>query len=144
MVPPVGELAKEDLVLIVGAYSGYLVITLVATVWVGRALHRNGLVFLVDAVDGRESLAQSINHLLLVGFYLVNIGWVSIALETSRPPHDLRSAIELVSAKVGWALLVLGAMHFFNLYVLGRFRSWAGTLRTPSASSPSDPVAPAT
>ena len=28
----------------------------------------------------------------------------------------------MVSEKIGFALLVLGAMHFFNLYLFSRFR----------------------
>ena len=62
-------------------YAFYIAASLAITVWVGRTLNRNGRVFLVENFEGREALANSINHLLLVGFYLVNLGFVSLALK---------------------------------------------------------------
>jgi hypothetical protein len=58
----------------------------------------------------------------VVGFYLINIGYATLALRTEGNPFSLRSAIELVSDKIGIVLLVLGGMHFFNLYVFSRMR----------------------
>lgn len=107
---------------IVAAYVAYLLISIGVTIWVGHTLHKNGLVFLVNAFQGNVELARSVNHLLVVGFYLINIGYVSLALETSAILDSTRGAIELVSNKVGVVLLVLGAMHFFNLYIFNRLR----------------------
>ena len=104
------------------SYVAYLAISLTVTVWVARTLHRRGRVFLVDAFGGNVELADSVNHLLVVGFYLINVGYVALALRTRDNPVDLRGAIELVSDKTGMVLLVLGAMHFFNLYVFSRIR----------------------
>ena len=104
------------------AYITYLTISLAATISVARTLHRNGRIFLVDAFHGSTELADSVNHLLVVGFYLVNIGYVTLALRTSAILQNARDAIELVSDKVGVVLLVLGVMHFFNLYVFNQLR----------------------
>ena len=62
-------------------YLLYLAISIALTVWVGRTLFKNGRVFLVDVFHGNESLADSVNHLLVVGFYLINFGYVSLALK---------------------------------------------------------------
>lgn len=107
---------------VIGAYIAYLLITLAATICVAHTLHKNGRVFLVDAFQGNTALADSVNHLLVVGFYLINLGYICFALRTSDFFTDLRGAIEEVSDKVGIVLLVLGAMHFFNLYIFGRVR----------------------
>jgi hypothetical protein len=107
---------------IVESYAIYLVITLTVTVWVARTLHKNGRVFLVEAFGGNEELADSVNHLLVVGFYLVNFGYVSYAMKTTSSAEDLRGAIELVSDKIGFVLIVLGVVHFFNLFIFSRFR----------------------
>jgi len=104
------------------SYIVYLAVSLGVTIWVARTLHRNGRVFLVDAFRGNRELADSVNHLLVVGFYLVNIGYVALALRTSLVLHNTREAIELVSDKIGVVLLVLGCMHFFNLYVFNQLR----------------------
>ena len=103
-------------------YAIYLVISIAMTVWVARTLHKNGHVFLVDSFGANEALATSVNHLLVVGFYLINIGYVSLALKETVRPQDAAEAIELLSRKIGWVLLVLGAMHFFNMYVITKMR----------------------
>ncbi|HZR66554.1 MAG TPA: hypothetical protein VFA85_15530 [Terriglobales bacterium] len=107
---------------IVWCYITYLALSLTVTVWVAHTLHKNGRVFLVDAFHGNAELADSVNHLLVVGFYLVNIGYVALALRTTGSLTSVRESIELVSDKIGVVLLVLGAMHFFNLYVFSRMR----------------------
>ena len=83
---------------------------------------KNGRVFLVDTFLENETLADSVNHLLVVGFYLINAGYVALALKYGDKPTDLATAIEALSTKVGFVLLVLGGMHFFNLYVFSRMR----------------------
>ena len=62
------------------------------------------------------------NHLLVVGFYLINVGYVALALRTSAQVSSVRDSIGLVCDKIGLVLLVLGAMHFFNLYIFNRLR----------------------
>ena len=94
----------------------------IRSIWVARTLVKNGRVFLVDTFLGNEALADSVNHLLAVGFYLINIGYVALALKYGEKPVDLTQAIESLSSRVGLVLLVLGGMHFFNLYVFTRLR----------------------
>jgi len=104
------------------SYAIYLVISIAVTIWVAHTLYKNGLVFLVDAFNGNVELAKSVNHLLVVGFYLINLGYVARALTTDRTVTSVRQAMEMVSEKVGIILLVLGGMHFFNLYVFNKLR----------------------
>src|ERR1700729_4379553 len=81
---------KGELIMIVAiCYFSYLAISIALTVWVARTLHRNGRVFLVDAFHGNEELADSVNHLLVVGFYLINAGYIALALKTSNPLSNL-------------------------------------------------------
>jgi hypothetical protein len=108
--------------MVVATYAIYVSLSLAITIWVGRTLNKNGRVFLVENFSGNEELADSVNHLLLVGFYLVNFGFVTLALKYGTKPDDLVSAVEALSTKVGLAIVVLGAMHFFNMYALTRFR----------------------
>jgi hypothetical protein len=107
---------------IVFTYLLYLAVSVTLTVWAARKLHRNGRVFLVDVFHGNESLADSVSHLLAVGFYLINLGYVSLSLKLGYDVADLQGAIEALSRKVGTVLVALGGMHFFNLYVLSRIR----------------------
>jgi hypothetical protein len=102
-------------------YLAYLAISIGLTVWVAATLSRNGLVFLHDVfTDSR--LAKAVNHLLVVGFYLLNLGYVSVAMRSGDSITTTSQALEKLSLKVGLVLLVLGALHFFNVFALNRYR----------------------
>src|SRR5436190_18484743 len=118
-------------------YVGYLIISVALTVWVARTLHTNGRIFLVDAFGGNAPLADSVNHLLVVGFYLINIGYVTLALKYGTKPFDMQTAIECFSTKIGLVLLVLGGMHFFNLATFSRMRRRGLLVHLPPPIAPS-------
>jgi hypothetical protein len=105
---------------IVVTYAAYIVISVFLTIWVARTLHKNGRVFLIEVFNGDDSLADSVNHLLVVGFYLINFGYVSLALKIGIPVDGTQQGIEALSYKIGLVLLVLGGMHFFNLLIFQR------------------------
>lgn len=105
------------------SYACYVLITATLTVWVARTLFKNGRRFLVDAFRGDEGLADSVNRLLVVGFYLVNIGYISLALKLESGPTSIASLIESLSAKIGVVALVVGGMHYFNMFVFARIRT---------------------
>lgn len=107
---------------IVPTYIMYLAISICLTIWVAKTLHQNGRQFLIEAFAGNKELADSVNHLLVVGFYLINIGYVSLMLKIGIYPVTLAQSIEILSSKIGMVLLVLGAMHFFNLAVFSSMR----------------------
>ena len=120
----------------VAAYACYLTISIGLTIWVARTLSKSGRVFLVDSFLGNEVLADSVNHLLVVGFYLINVGFVSLALKYGVKPRDTVEGIEFFSTKMGMVLLVLGAMHFFNLYVFAKMRRRALLKHAPPPVKP--------
>ncbi|MFT4546073.1 MAG: hypothetical protein ACI8XO_000323 [Verrucomicrobiales bacterium] len=119
-------------------YSLYLVIALGVTIWVARTLHHSGRVFLVDCFRGNEELADSVNHLLVVGFYLVNVGFVTLFLKVAFPVETPTGVFEALSGKIGTVLLVLGGMHFWNIWLFNKLRK-----RTVIEDAP-PPVAPTT
>jgi len=108
--------------ILVTTYIIYLSISIALTIWVAQTLFKNGRVFLVDVFHGNEPLADSVNHLLVVGFYLINFGYISLALKLGYDVGTAREGIEALSWKVGLVLLTLGGMHFFNLLVFSRMR----------------------
>lgn len=106
-------------------YAIYLPLTIAVTVWVARTLFTNGRVFLVDIFHGHEMLADSVNRLLVIGFYLINIGYAVYTLQIFDEIETVRLVIEKLSLKVGTILLILGGMHFFNLFVFFNLRKRA-------------------
>ena len=121
----------ENTYVVVSTYISYVILSIILTVWVAQTLHKNGRVFLVEVFGGNESLADSVNHLLVVGFYLINLGYVSLALKMSEYPSNAAQGIEALSWKIGLVLLVLGGMHFFNLFVFSRIHRRPKFFRKP-------------
>lgn len=103
------------------AYALYLLITIGITIWVAHTLSINGEVFLVQCFGHDDELARSTNHLLVVGFYLMNIGFITLTLSLGNEPKTIADAIRFLSGKVGLAVLVLGGMHFFNMSAVAHF-----------------------
>ncbi|MFF5483335.1 hypothetical protein ACFY5C_39300 [Streptomyces sp. NPDC012935] len=119
------------------AYVIYLVVSIALTIWVARTLSRNGRIFLADVLRGNEKLADAVNHLLVVGFYLVNLGFVALYLSDDDTVVDIRGVFEALSTKLGVVLLVLGVMHLSNVYVLNKIRR-----RSVMEREQTPPVAP--
>jgi len=107
------------------SYVVYMIVSGAMTVWVARTLSKNGLVFLVDSFAGNKALAESVNHMLVVGFYLINLGYILLALQSNQEPASLRDSIEFLSKKIGYVLVVIGGLHFFNMYVIAKWRNRA-------------------
>lgn len=110
---------------IIPTYIIYLVVTIALTIWVAKTLFKNGKVFLVDIFHGNKELADSVNNLLLVGFYLINIGYAVFTLQVKYAIINPQEMIEALSLKVGFIILLLGGMHFFNLFVFFKLRKRA-------------------
>ena len=106
-------------------YSLYLIITISITIWVARTLFKNGKIFLIDIFHGNKDLADSVNNLLVVGFYLINIGYAVFTLKLTNSINNTQEIIENLSFKIGLIILILGAMHFFNLYIFFTLRKRA-------------------
>lgn len=107
--------------MIEASYFAYLIIAIAMTGWVARTLSVNGEVFLIDCFGHDEVLARSTNHLLVVGFYLVNIGFILLTISLGSEPTSWPEAIRFVATKVGLAVLVLGCWHFFNMHAIAQF-----------------------
>jgi hypothetical protein len=107
---------------VVSAYLLYLAITVPLAVWVARTLHRHGKKFLVTVFDGDEEMANSVNSLLVIGFVLLNLGFIALTMSTNRDVKSSREMLELVSTKVGLAVLAIGAVHMFNVWAFNSYR----------------------
>ncbi len=93
--------------------------------WVASTLFKSGRIFLVEIFHGDEALADSVNKLLVVGFYLINIGYAVYTLQIIGEIETTQILIEKLSKKIGSIILILGGMHFFNLFVFFKLRSKA-------------------
>ncbi len=107
---------------IVGTYLLYLLISSGLTVVVGIGLHRSGRAFLLDVFGGNDSLAKAVSRLLVLGFYLLSLGFVTLTMRTGGDITSARAGLQLLSVKVGEVLLVLGVLPLLMLAALTRTR----------------------
>lgn len=99
----------------------YVTLALSLTVWLALTLSRNGRTFLADVFPDRPEMAKAVNELLVVGFYMLNLGWALLLID-SRQPASAAEAIVFLSTRLGMLLVTLGAIHFVNLLVFERIR----------------------
>ncbi|MES2018112.1 MAG: hypothetical protein V4484_16615 [Pseudomonadota bacterium] len=124
------------------SYAIYLFVSIALTVWVARTLSKSGEVFLIKCFGQDESLAKSTNHLLVVGFYLVNIGFITLRLDGWN--ETVGAIVPYLGGKIGITALILGAMHFFNMMMIAKFgrtvSGWVRANERNQVNSSSEPV----
>lgn len=109
------------------AYAVYGVIAIGLIAYLARTLHHNGTVFLADVFES-DALAGAVNHLLVVGFVLLNLGY---AIINYRVRADYVSDLEFINGlvnRLGVLVLVLGVVHLTNMLVFWRIRSHNTTI----------------
>ena len=119
---------------LVPVYITYAALSLVLTIWLARTLFKNGAVFLEEVFD-HPKMAEAVNRLLVVGFYLLNLGYACLLLKAEASNTPI-AAIETLAQKLGMLLLSLGAVHFFNLYLFHRIRRRARVATLPPPVAP--------
>lgn len=111
----------EETRYLIPVYAVYATVAVGLTVWLARTLFKNGAVFLHDVFDDNRDLAEAVNRLLVVGFYLLNLGYAALLLRADSAASVV-SAVETLAFKLGLLLLSLGVMHFANMYLFHRIR----------------------
>ena len=104
------------------AYIIYLALTFIITVHVGLSLYRNGRIYILSLIEN-ETLTNSVNKILLTGYYLLNLGYSAIILQTWKTIHKWSELIGSVSYMVGRIMITLAIIHYFNMamiYFIGR------------------------
>ena len=107
---------------LVPVYLVYFAVSIGLTVWLARTLFRNGAILLEEVFADSPRMAVAVNHLLVVGFYLFNLGYALFALQTEHNVYTATAGVETLARKLGSLLLVLGVMHMTNLFVFHRIR----------------------
>ncbi len=126
---------------LIPVYTSYAAISVGLTVWLARTLFKNGAVFLEEVFDDQARMAEAVNRVLVVGFYLINLGYASLLLKAT-PSETAVQAVEVLSWKLGLLLLSLGGMHFANLLVFHRIRRRAQVAHLPPPVAPQMRVLP--
>lgn len=103
------------------AYCVYGLVSIIITVFVGKAFHKNGY-FYVISIFVEEQIATAINNLLLIGYYLLNIGFVIYKISDWRKITNTIELVENLSFSLALIFILLGLMNLVNIAVLSFFR----------------------
>lgn len=100
------------------AYIIYGLLMFYIIYFLGRAFHQNGRVFILRLYRGNEAGTDSINNLLLLGYYLFNSGYVLLLLKTWEPVLHIQQLIASLSRHIGLLVIMLALMHYMNMLVI--------------------------
>jgi hypothetical protein len=106
----------------IGFYLVYASVAVGLVAYLARTLRRNGAIFLVNAFDD-DQLADSINKLLVIGFYLLNLGYAFLLYQLQTSYASITLAFNELVVNLGWLLLSLGVIHLLNMFVFWRIRT---------------------
>ena len=104
------------------SYIIYLTITFYITIRVGWICYSNGEIYIRQMLQERQDWVKPVNNLLLIGYYLVNLGFASITLSTWNPVENIGQMIAMIATKTGFIMLVLGMMHYSNLWIITKIK----------------------
>jgi hypothetical protein len=91
---------------------------LVIIVFVGRYFYSNGRIFIISLFKGNVPMADHINKLLLVAYYLFNIGYTFIKLKQWQKISNIEMLFSSLAVNMGLLILILAVTHYFNLLVI--------------------------
>ncbi len=100
-------------------YTLYLAVVIILVFWVGKRLHRDGEVW-INHLFFAHPMAIRLNNLLLLGYYLVNIGYSIFTLTNwNYAEFPLLEA----ARKIGVILLILSWLHYQNIIAIYFFHN---------------------
>lgn len=102
-------------------YGLFLTITIYIIVVVGRICYRNGNVFVLELIPDHEELCQQINKTLLVGYYLINIGYCAMTLISWSTIENETELIEIIATKSAIIIGILALLHYLNIFLLTNY-----------------------
>lgn len=105
----------------IASYITFLFFSFIITIKIGWVLFKNGEIYLLEIFNHQEAYVKSINKLLLIGYYLINLGKATIEITFWETINNLPDLIRVVGTKLGNLLLILAIMHLVNVIGLTFF-----------------------
>lgn len=103
------------------AYLIYFSITGIIIVKVGRICYNNGNIFVSQLIPNHEDLCHKINQVLLVGYYLLNIGYCAMTIISWEKIENITQLIEVITSKSAFIIIAIAVMHYINIILLTNY-----------------------
>jgi hypothetical protein len=99
-------------------YILYILISSLLVIYVGNFCYKNGQVYILNYFPNDTNLGNSINKLLRIAYYLLNIGLAIWTLHSIKNIKNTAAAILEITQRLSFILLVIAALHFINIYTV--------------------------
>jgi hypothetical protein len=103
------------------AYVIYLTITSFIILKVGRICYQNGNIFVSQLIPNHADLCHKINQILLLGYYLLNIGYCAMTLISWNKIIQINQLIEIIALKSAIIIGAIALLHYCNIFVLTKY-----------------------
>lgn len=100
------------------AYIVFLTLMIFIIVYVGRYFYSNGRVFIISLFNGNVALADQLNKLLLIAYYLFNIGYSFKTLRQWQKISSIETMVSNLASNIGILILILAITHYFNMLII--------------------------
>lgn len=102
-------------------YVIYLLITTFIIINVGKICYRNGNIYVAQLIPEHEDLCQKTNQVLLIGYYLLNLGYCAMTLISWDKIISYSQLVEVISIKTAIIICIIAILHYFNIYILKKY-----------------------
>jgi len=102
-------------------YFIYLSITIVIILKVGTICYRNGNIYVAALIPNHADLCQKINQVLLLAYYLLNIGYCAMTLISWQKMRSLSQLIETIGIKTAIIIFIISILHYLNIIILTKY-----------------------
>jgi hypothetical protein len=127
---------------VIAVYMAYMAVAIGLTAWLAHTLSSNGAVFLHDVFKDRPGLADAVNRLLVVGFYMLNLGYAFYILRAGDTGLDAFASVQYLVNRLAILLVTLAVIHFVNVLVFWKIRGRGEQRQLPLPVAPQVRVAP--
>ena len=99
-------------------YILYILLSSSIVILVGNWCYKNGKIYILNYFSKDLNFGNGINKLLRTSYYLLNIGLAIWSLNSMRQINNYVQAILEISSRLSFILLLIGSLHFINIYSL--------------------------
>ena len=100
------------------SYIIYLPIIAYIMLKVGWLFYKNGEFFLISLLQNNLLLAKNVNSLLLIGYYLVNLGYAVLTISDWETINSFIEMVNTLTHVIGKIMLLLAILHYNNIFWL--------------------------
>lgn len=87
-------------------------------VGVAQTCHRHGRPWMMGLFDDNDVLVDALNNILLVGCYLVNLGYIALVMAGWEEVTTMEQLLGSLGQHMATIILVLAGLHYQNIAVL--------------------------